>query len=223
MISSDTIWEWAAAGSRCRHFHQHRQLCLGCEIDLELAGQFSSLTILSDEQDRGRVSRTDLRRNGQPRHRFGAGSVTIENAVGGSGGDTLAGNAAGNTLVGNNGDDTLIGEGGNDRLLGLAGNDVLIGGAGNDSMDGGTGIDLLDYSGSGAAINANLTSGVAENDGQGGVDRPIVAVENVLGTAFNDTISGSAGANELEGTAETMSWPAPRATTRCWAARARTH
>ncbi|MEO1694799.1 MAG: M10 family metallopeptidase C-terminal domain-containing protein, partial [Pseudomonadota bacterium] len=43
---------------------------------------------------------------------------TIENAIGGSGDDTLIGNAAANRLVGNGGRDTLNGGGGNDRLEG---------------------------------------------------------------------------------------------------------
>lgn len=49
----------------------------------------------------------------------------IENATGGSGGDTLIGNSSANVLNGGNG---------NDRIFGGAGNDVLIGGAGNDSF-----------------------------------------------------------------------------------------
>ncbi len=56
----------------------------------------------------------------------------IENAIGGSGNDTISGNQAANTLTGN---------GGNDTLYGLDGNDTLIGGLGNDIMDGGNGTD----------------------------------------------------------------------------------
>jgi len=58
--------------------------------------------------------------------------VTIENATGGGGGDTLSGNSVANQLTGN---------GGNDTLSGGAGNDTLNGGSGNDSMTGGTGSD----------------------------------------------------------------------------------
>jgi serralysin len=56
----------------------------------------------------------------------------IENAIGGSGNDTIIGNIANNTLIGNGGNDTINGGAGNDRLIGGAGNDVLTGGAGND-------------------------------------------------------------------------------------------
>lgn len=61
-----------------------------------------------------------------------AKGAVIENAVGGSGADTLIGNAAANRLEGNAGADVLKGG---------AGADLLIGGAGADFLDGGTGRD----------------------------------------------------------------------------------
>lgn len=61
-----------------------------------------------------------------------ANGVTIENAVGGAGGDTLRGNWAGNRLNGRDGDDTMMGAGGNDTLEGGAGWDTLAGGTGDD-------------------------------------------------------------------------------------------
>ena len=67
----------------------------------------------------------------------------IENAIGGSGNDSIVGNAADNTLTGNNGADTLLGNVGNDTLMGGAGNDSLEGGANNDSLEGGANNDML--------------------------------------------------------------------------------
>ncbi|WP_170181740.1 FG-GAP-like repeat-containing protein [Phreatobacter stygius] len=55
----------------------------------------------------------------------------IENAIGGSGNDTITGNAADNVLDGRAGNDTLYGGLGNDTLYGGLGNDVLAGGADN--------------------------------------------------------------------------------------------
>ncbi len=60
--------------------------------------------------------------------------VTIENAIGGSGADTIFGNEVANVLTGNAGDDILNG---------LAGNDTLIGGDGADRLTGGDGVDFL--------------------------------------------------------------------------------
>ncbi|MGB8402320.1 M10 family metallopeptidase C-terminal domain-containing protein [Bradyrhizobium sp.] len=50
----------------------------------------------------------------------------IENAIGGSAGDSLTGNAIANVLNGGGGDDVLIGGGGNDTLIGGSGNDTAV-------------------------------------------------------------------------------------------------
>ena len=52
--------------------------------------------------------------------------VTIENAAGGYGNDTLTGNAGDNLLEGNGGNDTLNGGAGNDTLNGGTGNDTAL-------------------------------------------------------------------------------------------------
>jgi serralysin len=72
----------------------------------------------------------------------------IENAIGGSGNDTIVGNIANNTLSGGGGNDTLRGGNGNDTLNGGAGADTLRGDAGNDTLIGGAGNDHL-WGGSG--------------------------------------------------------------------------
>jgi serralysin len=67
----------------------------------------------------------------------------IENAVGGSGRDTIFGNATGNTLRGGAGNDTIWGGDGHDRLFGENDVDDLHGGDGNDDLFGGNGHDTL--------------------------------------------------------------------------------
>jgi serralysin len=67
----------------------------------------------------------------------------IENAIGGSGSDTLTGNRLNNTLSGGAGGDTLSGANGDDTLNGDAGSDWLYGGLGNDLLSGGTDADYL--------------------------------------------------------------------------------
>lgn len=69
--------------------------------------------------------------------------VTIENAIGGSGVDTIQGNQVANVLTGNAGDDILLGAGGDDTLLGGVGNDFLNGGDGSDRINGGDGADVM--------------------------------------------------------------------------------
>lgn len=57
----------------------------------------------------------------------------IENAIGGSGSDTITGNDLANTIYGGGGNDTLDGGNGNDRLDGGTGADRMLGGRGNDT------------------------------------------------------------------------------------------
>ena len=63
--------------------------------------------------------------------------VSIENANGTNGADTLTGGTDSNRLRGLAGDDRLLGLAGADTLEGGTGRDTLIGGKGNDSLTGG--------------------------------------------------------------------------------------
>jgi serralysin len=65
-----------------------------------------------------------------------AKNATIENATGGSAGDTITGNNVANRLAGGAGNDTLAGG---------IGNDWLAGGRGLDRLNGGTGRDVFDF------------------------------------------------------------------------------
>jgi hypothetical protein len=79
---------------------------------------------------------------------------------------------------------------GRDTLLGGAGNDTLRGGAGADSLNGGAGIrDLADYSTSDVAVNVDLTRTGAQSGGHAEGDT-LVGIEDVLGSRFNDVITG---------------------------------
>jgi len=100
-----------------------------------------------------------------------------------------------------------------DTLLGGTSNDRFRGGLGNDSLDGGAGTsDMVDYANLAAsqAVSVNLASGRA-NDGQGGTDT-LIRIEQVRGSAGNDTIigdgvdnifRGNAGSDSLDGGAGT--------------------
>jgi Ca2+-binding RTX toxin-like protein len=68
---------------------------------------------------------------------------TFENAVGGTGSDTLLGNAVANRLTGNLGDNILVGLEGGDILEAGSGRDILIGGLGLDILKGDAGDDIL--------------------------------------------------------------------------------
>ncbi|HYC73610.1 M10 family metallopeptidase C-terminal domain-containing protein [Brevundimonas sp.] len=112
--------------------------------------------------------------------------------------ETLIGSAFNDVLAGNGGNNGLSGGAGNDTLDGLNGDDVLVGGAGVDVLNGGGGIDTADYSLAAAGMWAQLNSNASSNDGDGGTDT-FSGIENLTGSAFNDTLIGDANANVLRG------------------------
>jgi len=125
-------------------------------------------------------------------------------ATGGAGLDTLVGieNLTGSThgdhLTGNTGDNRLDGGAGNDTLLGSGGNDILISGRGSNSVDGGSGSDWVLYDWADAAVSVNLLRTTAQNTWGAGIDT-LLGVENLLGTRFNDRLTGNIAANTLVG------------------------
>lgn len=100
--------------------------------------------------------------------------------------------------VGNSLDNALSGGAGADILDGGDGSDVLTGGGGLDSLNGGQGMDGVDYSAAAAAVTVRLDLNRTTNDGDGGSDT-LSSIENAEGSAFNDLLVGSAGANTLRG------------------------
>ena len=110
--------------------------------------------------------------------------------------EILVGGANAETINGNAGDDILIGNGGNDTLNGGDGNDILAGGLGNDVLNGGAGIDTAAYIDAPSSVTVNFASGIAT--GGDGSDT-LSSIENVIGSAHNDTLIGSGSANVLTG------------------------
>ena len=137
--------------------------------------------------------------------------VGIENVIGSANNDNITGDANANFLYG---------AGGNDTMDGGAGNDTLQGGAGNDSLVGGTGIDTADYSTSAAAVTVSLATGLGSG-GDAATDT-LSGIENLVGSAFNDSLTGDANANVLYAARAMTRWTAAWAMTHWWAARAAT-
>lgn len=129
--------------------------------------------------------------------------------TGGIGADSLVGDQFGVT------DDIIFGLGSSDTIEGLAGNDVLFGGFGNDvvnasfgadyveggdgadTLDGGGDTDVLSYAASDAAVNVNLATGAASG---GHADGDVISLfEDLVGSQYDDTLSGDAGKNAIIG------------------------
>ena len=112
----------------------------------------------------------------------------IENAIAGSGDDVIVGNAIANDLTGREG---------NDRLWGSGGDDILEGGAGADRLEGDAGMDWASYRESNAAVTVNLAdSTVSGGHAEGDI---LTEIENVIGSDYDDDLTGDSGPNVLDG------------------------
>lgn len=107
--------------------------------------------------------------------------------------------------VGNDLANVIIGNTGDNHLSGMAGNDVLEGGEGKDIIDGGDGIDTASYAHAkgGVAVslirwNGDSASTTFQSTGGAG-DHKLISIENLQGSAFNDTLAGDNGGNVLVG------------------------
>jgi Ca2+-binding RTX toxin-like protein len=109
----------------------------------------------------------------------------IEGASGSRGNDIMTGDAGNNTFV-------LLNEGG-DTVDGGDGDDLIDGGDGVDSLNGGLGIDILGNLDSMAGMTIDLNT---QTDSHGDT---LAGFENVLGTVFDDTITGNDASNTIEG------------------------
>jgi serralysin len=132
---------------------------------------------------------------------FGA---VIENAIGGSGSDTITGNAASNTIYGRGGTDTLSGGAGADTIYGGtgvsdatdltdtingdAGNDILHGNGGDDTIYGGADSDTVYGGGGSDTIYGGTSISDAANE-----------IDELRGQSGDDTIYGNGGDDQIYG------------------------
>ena len=138
--------------------------------------------------------------NGASKNLAIAYNVTIENAYGGGGIDTLKGNAAANTLNGQAGNDTLDGGAGADTLIGGAGNDIYyldsagdliveLAGQGTESAYSKVSASLADN-----VENLTLLAGAGAINGTGNAGANII-----IGNESANRLTGNGGADRLTG------------------------
>lgn len=175
----ETIWD-AGGRDTILYISTHS----GCEIDLR-PGHWSELGI---ERELYTASGTLV----SPDTVNIYATVTIENATGGDGPDTLLGNGVANVLTGGKGADVLRGATGKDTLSGGSGGDNLKGGGGSDLLGGGDGSDTLSGGTGADRFNFNTPLGGAH-----GVDRIIGFNAAADLVRLDDDIFTTAGAANL--------------------------
>lgn len=134
----------------------------------------------------------------------GAGDDTIfagrgsDQVDAGPGADLAYGEFGNDKLGGDSGDgDTLDGGPGDDSLDGGPGNlDALAGGPGRDALDGGAGAhDIASYKEAGGPVSVDLAAGTVS----GAEQERLTGVEDALGSASDDALTGSPARNRLDG------------------------
>ena len=105
----------------------------------------------------------------------------IENAVGGSGNDTITGNSSNNTLNGGSGNDLLIGGSGDDTFIVDSTSDII-----NENLNEGTDLILT-------SISYTLPSHVEKISLTGSLDI------DATGNDLDNILKGNSGTNEIDG------------------------
>jgi serralysin len=128
-----------------------------------------------------------------------AKGADVENAIGGSGADSITGNALANVLQGMAGDDTIMGGAGNDTIGGGEGTSYLRGEDGDDSISGGSAFD--DINGNAGADTAHGNGGDDWVVGGKGDDVLFgdAGADIVWGNLGNDTLDGGDGNDQVRG------------------------
>lgn len=100
------------------------------------------------------------------------------------------GDAGNDTLLGGAEAETLAGGEGNDSVMGYAGEDLVSGGAGADTVYGWT----VSYADAAGGVSVDLVAGRASGEGE-----DVISTQRVIGSRFDDTLSGSYKPDWLSG------------------------
>ncbi len=85
-----------------------------------------------------------------------------------------------------------------ENIIASAYNDKLTGSSVANRIDGASGVDTVSYANSTAAVNVNLGLTTAQSGGFAAGDT-LVSIENIIGSSYNDTLTGTSLANKIEG------------------------
>jgi len=142
----------------------------------------------SDEDIHGRLLTVDHTISGTAGNDVLQGSAIADDIYGAAGNDSI---------TGGDGNDIISGGSGHNLLWGGNGDDTFLGGAGTDSFAGGAGSNTVTYELSHAGVSVDLATNTASGGDAAG--DTFSFIQNVTGSAYNDTLTGDASANHLDG------------------------
>ncbi|AMR64859.1 hypothetical protein A0T30_00225 [Aquipseudomonas alcaligenes] len=144
------------------------------------------------------------------------GGLGADKMTGGDGSDTYYVDNAGDTVVetgvgtdivysylsnytlGSNVENGRILSTGTASITGNGLSNLIYSGVGNNILNGAGGTDTVSYAYATSAISANLATTTAQSTGGSGLDT-LISIENLSGSAYNDSLIGNSANNKLSG------------------------
>jgi Ca2+-binding RTX toxin-like protein len=173
---------------------------------------FSSLSPYISTGIVSNLGQSGVQTVGSGRNYLIAGGTGLEGAIGTTYADTFLGTSANDSLVGGGGNDSLVGGQGTDTIAGGAGDNTLLGGDGDDWYDlapagidriiDTSGYDSVDFSQAdrGVTFTLVLDAGQVQSvDAAGNRVSVTGIIERLLGSSFDDILTGNAADNEIIG------------------------
>ncbi len=128
------------------------------------------------------------------------GTQASDNIIGLAGADLILGGSGDDWIRSNTGNDTVRGGLGNDSLFGGSGDDIFSGRVlGDDQYYGGTGYDTVDYRLASEQVTITLGQSDAQNVSVNSGNDKFNSIENLNGSAYDDSLMGNNGRNQLLG------------------------
>lgn len=144
-----------------------------------------------------------LARTGGPAGAVDSLLRSIEAVATGAGNDVVLGTDAPESFALGGGDDQVDAGYGDDVVNGEDGNDLLRGGRGTDTLTGGDGEDTVTYDERTSGEPVTVALGAPGSGGTGAENDVLGGIEDAIGTAGPDTLTGDGGPNRLSGGAGT--------------------
>jgi Ca2+-binding RTX toxin-like protein len=95
--------------------------------------------------------------------------------------------------------ENVFGSNTNDELTGNGFDNLFRGRSGDDTLDGAGGSDTADYSEAGSGVTVNLGLAGPQLIGAGEGSDTLISIENVIGSAQGDTLTGNGSVNIIDG------------------------
>ena len=144
-------------------------------------------------------------------HRVIGSAAGADTIVGDNSGDYIQAGAGATLITTGTGSNTIIGGFGSDTINALLGSNLIDGGGGNTSINSGSGANTLTFARATGPVQVDLRAGTATGYG---TETITGTVANLIGSAYDDFLRGSAATRTLTAGCLLYTSPSPRDRTR---------